>query len=206
MTESEHTDIQLETFKEQVQAGMHQAAEMLSKFLQPGFAFRIENQGEKDVFLPDGEGTDEEVRVGICLKIDGAVTGLILLLFSTESACKLAGMLLRQPPPLDVESSAVHSTLNEVGNIFASGILFCLDDSLKLRAMPSPPTFLSGTGEQIQEQCQNCCDQPGEMLEQVLLSCYSPEGEQFSGTVVFKITEKTLQQFQSAGTDSITTS
>lgn len=195
MNRDHHAEIPLGAFKRQVQTGMNHAADMLSKFLRPGFRFRMEALQEEAAAVSSDSG---QAKVGVCLQVEGAVTGLILLLFANAAARQMAGLLLRKSPAEEIDDGTVHSALNEVGNIFASGILFSLDDSLKLRALPSPPTFLSGTREQIQDQCRSCCNEPGDVLEQVELICDSPEGELFKGSVVFRLAEKSRQHFADA--------
>lgn len=192
-------DTQLDIFRGQIRLGMDQAAEMLSKFLQPGFNFRISLTDAKDSILAPNPDLQEYSLAGVCLGVEGAISGIILLLFPAEHACRLAGLLLRQDPPADLDGDPLRSTLKEVGNIFASGVLFSFDDRMKLRALPSPPTFLSGSLLQIQEQSQKCCHQSEKILVQARLDCDSPDGVLIEGTAIFEIAAESLEQIVAAG-------
>ncbi|PLX87806.1 MAG: hypothetical protein C0619_14500 [Desulfuromonas sp.] len=173
-----------EILREQVLAGMEQAAAMLSRFLEPGRKFRMDFSTAR---LQAGTEPDEQNLIGICLHVSGAVSGSILLLASVENACRLAGLLLRRPPPADPDDEALRSTLREVGNIFASGVLGGLDDGLKLRALPSPPTFLYGTRQHVLEQCQQCCERPAALQIDAGLNCDFNDDTPIRGKVIFRL-------------------
>lgn len=183
----------LEQYHNQIRAGMDQAAEMLSNFLEAGSNFRILPIGETETAEHVHQN---ESRAGICLKVEGAVDGAILLLFATQDARALAGLLMRQEPPEDLENIQMRSTLQEVGNIFASGVLSRLDDQLNLRAMPSPPSFLLGTSQQIQERCRENCPHEETLLVESRLNCSAGHDVLFEGTVFFLISTSSLAQFK----------
>ena len=185
----------LDGFRTQIHIGMDQAAEMLSRFLQPRYNFRIQ-------LIPvQSEATDrqQKTQAGVCLQIEGDVTGAILLLFAAEDACRLAGLLLRQDPPIDLSGEPLRSTLREVGNIFVSGVLASFDDRMKLRALPLPPTFLSGSRMEVEGQCQKNCQQHDAFLVQARLECYSPTGVHLEGTIFFQVTEESLRRSAGRG-------
>ncbi|MDT8420871.1 MAG: hypothetical protein RQ754_10610 [Desulfuromonadales bacterium] len=173
-----------EVSREQVLAGMEQAAAMLSRFLDAGRRFRMDFNSDRE---RAGTEPGEEDLTGVCLHVSGAFSGSILLLASVENACRLAGLLLRRPAPADPEDEALRSTLREVGNIFASGVLGGLEDGLKLRALPSPPTFLFGTRQQVLEQCRQCCDRPVGLQIDAGLNCDSSDGIPIRGEVLFRL-------------------
>jgi CheY-specific phosphatase CheX len=184
-------DPQLSFFRLQVQAGMDQAAEMLSRFLEGGHKFRI-HKTKEETLLADWR---DQHLAGVCLEVEGIIKGAILLVFSADNACRLAGLLLRQNPPTDLKGDPLRSTLNEVGNIFASGVLASLDDQIKLRAYPSPPTFLSGPWLTLKEQCHSCCLQHEPSLVQARLDCDTLDGVLIEGQVFFQLAAESLEQF-----------
>jgi len=189
-------DARLSHFRGQVQIGMELATAMLSRFLEPGHNFRT--QPLEDENLPSWE--DDQPMAGVCLDIEGAIDGAILLLFTANNACRLAGLLLRQEPPKDLEGDSLRSTLREIGNIFASGVLASLDDRMKLRALPSPPTFLSGSRLKIEEQCGTCCLRKEASLVWARFDCDSPDGVLIEGRVVFQLATESLKPFLVAAT------
>lgn len=184
-------DPRLSYFRVQIQAGMEQATAMLSRFLEPGHKFRTQLLEEEN--LPGG--ADSQLMAGVCLEIEGEIDGAILLLFSANNACRLAGLLLRQEPPKDLEGDPLRSTLREVGNVFASGVLASLDDRMKLRALPSPPTFLSGSRIKIEEQFGTCCLRKEAHQIQARFDFDSPDGILIEGSVVFQLAIESLEQF-----------
>lgn len=189
---------QLSFFRLQIQTGMDRAAEMLSRFLEAGHKFRI-HQTKEETLLD--EWTDQHTA-GVCLEVDGTIKGAILLVFSAENACRLAGLLLREEPPTNLEGDPLRSSLNEIGNIFASGVLSSLDDRMKLRAFPSPPTFLSGPWATLKKQCQTCCFQHGSNLVQARFDCDSSDGVLIEGYAFFQLSAESLEQFVPTGTSS----
>ena len=138
------------------------------------------------------DGKLEPDLTGICLEISGAITGSILLLMSVENACRLAGLLLRSPLPSSTDDEALRSTLREVGNIFASGVLGSLDDGLKLRALPSPPVCLSGSRQQIQNQCRQCLKQPLGLQVEAGLNCHVGEADLIRSEILFRLVEEQI--------------
>lgn len=176
-------------FSAQVRAGMSEAAGMLSRFLEPRRSFQI-RECDEDAPVPA-----EAVRAGVCLQVAGELSGAIFLQFPFTHARRLAGMLLRQPTPCDLEADAVRSTLKEAGNIFASGILASLEDHLKLRALPSPPTLLLGTRQELEQHYRRYAAQPGTFQICARLVCDAPDDVQITGTATFQLAEAALERF-----------
>ena len=85
-------DVLQDLLRTQIRIGMDQAAEMLSRFLQPRYHFRIRLTIAKAEPAPP----QAQTQAGVSLQIEGAVAGAVLLLFSAKSACRLAGLLLRK--------------------------------------------------------------------------------------------------------------
>lgn len=180
----QQTEASPDILRGQVMAGMEQAAAMLSRFLESGRKFRMDFSTDR---VRAGNEQDEQNLTGICLNVSGAFSGSILLLASVENACRLAGLLLRRPPPADPDDEALRSTLREVGNIFASGVLGGLDDGLQLRALPSPPTFLYGTRQHVLKHCGQCCDQPFGLQIDAGLNCDTNDDTVIRGEVLFRL-------------------
>ncbi|HKJ04200.1 MAG TPA: chemotaxis protein CheX [Geopsychrobacteraceae bacterium] len=194
MSELQGKNKLLEQYQKQIRTGMDQAADMLSNFLEAGSDFYI-------LPLNDSESAQNDLQneslAGICLKVEGAVDGSILLLFAEEDARRLAGLLMRQATPENLESDQMRSTLQEVGNIFASGVLSSLDDRLNLRAMPSPPSFLLGTSQQIQDSCRENSPHRETLMVESKLNCSAGHDLLFEGSVFFQISTSSLKQFNS---------
>lgn len=182
---------QLDYFRKESLTGMNQAAEMLSKFLKPGFNFQIESE--------ETEIQQNPPLAEVCLKVDGAVNGGMKLLFTAENACRLAGLLLRREPPTDLDGDDVRSTLNEVGNIFASGVLFSFDDRMGIRSMPSPPTFHAVECGSTEESLRGnfCLDDMLSMSARLM--CKSPDGLLLEGAVYFMVTLESLEKLAKDG-------
>lgn len=188
-------DAALDLLRTQLRIGMERAAAMLSGFLQPRQQFRIRLSAAQ----AEPPGGPQQAQAGVCLTLEGGVSGAVLLLFSAESACRLAGLLLRQDAPLDLAGASLRSTLKEVGNIFASGVLASLDDRLQLRALPLPPTFLTGSRQELERHWRDSCQAPGAFALQARLECRSAQGVLLEGAVFFQVAAQSLQQIVASG-------
>ena len=88
-------------------------------------------------------GCPENDAVGIDLKIDGDMTGQIMLILPLERAMSIVDMLMEEPEGTTQElGSMERSALAEVGNLTGSFFLNAISETTGLTLMPTPPAVM----------------------------------------------------------------
>ena len=136
-------DFQLDLLKEVGNIGAGHAATALSMLIQKQVDMKVPNVK----ILPFSEieeyiGGEEQVVVGIFLRIEGDIPGNMLFTLTIESALQLLKQLLNRDikDPFDL-TEIDYSALNELGNILAGSYLSSLADFTKLNLTPSVPSI-----------------------------------------------------------------
>lgn len=133
-------EIQLDLLKEVGNIGAGHAATALSTLLQKPIDMNV----PKVKVLPFSEieeflGGDEQIVVGIFLRVDGEIPGNMLFTLKLEYAIKLLKHLLNKEVTTDL-TEMDYSALNEIGNILAGSYLSSLADFTNLYMAPSVPS------------------------------------------------------------------
>lgn len=137
-------EIQLDLLKEVGNIGAGHAATALSTILQKPIDMNVPNV----MVLPFSEieeflGGEDQIIVGIFLRIEGDVPGNMFFTMTIESAEDLLQKLLykeKDNTKQDFELSEMDlSALNEIGNILAGSYLSSLADFTNLKLAPSVP-------------------------------------------------------------------
>jgi len=86
---------------------------------------------------------DQEIVVGVFLKISDEIPSYTLLLISQESAFTISNMLMGQEPDPSKEilSEMDKSALNEVGNVMMCAFFDSLTELLGVSLIPGPPAL-----------------------------------------------------------------
>ncbi len=93
--------------------------------------------------IPNLMGGPEKEAVGIYLRIEGDLTGQIMLVIPYEKAFELVKLLLGDDIPLSSELGRLErSALAEVGNLTASFFLNAVATKTGLSVRPSPPAVI----------------------------------------------------------------
>lgn len=137
---NELKEIQLDLLKEVGNIGAGHAATALSTLLQKPIDMNV----PKVKVLPFSEieeflGGDEQIVVGIFLRVDGEIPGNMLFTLKLEYAIKLLKHLLNKEVTTDL-TEMDYSALNEIGNILAGSYLSSLADFTNLYMAPSVPS------------------------------------------------------------------
>lgn len=123
--------------------GATHASEALSKWF--GRDVRIETDGFARIPLArisNLMGDPEDVVVAIHTRIEGAITGHVLLAFPERVAFALIDLLLGQPPgTTDTVDEMGRSAIQETGNIVSSAFVNSLTTAMAVRAAPGVPEF-----------------------------------------------------------------
>lgn len=82
-------------------------------------------------------GNPEEAAIGVVLPVDGDVPGVVLLVFSPESAVSLCRLL-----GVELESEVGPSALAEIGNILGSAYVGALGTMTGIEFDPAPPQIV----------------------------------------------------------------
>lgn len=129
--------------------GMEHAATALSQLM--GKAVAIEVPHLKFVDKAQlAELVDAQEATALHLQILGNVRGSILILLPQQNALCVVELLLGAAPKPDAPLSELErATLMEVGNILASACLNALGNTLKMTLLPSVPTLVSGSGDEL---------------------------------------------------------
>lgn len=136
-------DIQLDLLKEVGNIGAGHAATALSMMIKK----QVDMKVPKVRIIPFNEieeylGGEEQIVVGIFLRVEGDVPGNMFFVFNTESALRLLNYMLdknitdyQQLTELD------YSALSEIGNILSGSYLSSLADFTNLYLSPSVPSI-----------------------------------------------------------------
>lgn len=135
-------EIQLDLLKEVGNIGAGHAATALSTILQKPIDMNV----PKVMVLPFSEieeflGGEDQIIVGIFLRIEGDIPGNMFFTMTIESADELLEKLLyKDSTKQDHELSEMDlSALKEIGNILAGSYLSSLADFTNLKLAPSVP-------------------------------------------------------------------
>ena len=133
--------LQLDALKEIAHIGTGHAATALSQMVRHQINLKVPNANIMELDnLTKILSLSEEI-IAIQMNILGDVTGKIFIIFSYDSAHKLANMLLqRETENLDDFDELTRSALAETGNILAGSYLNALNVLLKLLLLVSIPT------------------------------------------------------------------
>ena len=85
------------------------------------------------------EGPEEPVAA-VLMKMLGDLTGLTLLVFSHQTALRVAGLMLKRPIG-DALGELEQSAIKEAGNILSGAYMNALSDFMGLMLLPSPPAL-----------------------------------------------------------------
>jgi len=137
-------EIQIDLLKEVGNIGAGHAATALSTILQKPIDMNVPNV----MILPFTEiedflGGEDQIIVGIFLRIEGDVPGNMFFTMTIESADELLRKLLyKDNIKQEFELSEMDlSALNEIGNILAGSYLSSLADFTNLKLAPSVPSI-----------------------------------------------------------------
>ncbi|ARU42319.1 hypothetical protein CCB80_14655 [Armatimonadetes bacterium Uphvl-Ar1] len=133
--------MEMSAIREMSNIGLGHATTALANMT--GKSFNMEIPNVETVALeqvPLMMGNPEEVAVGICMPIDGDITGHTAFLFPWESAQDLWRMLIGTAPetPGDIDELAA-SVMLEIGNIVSSSFLNAISDMSNLKLHATPP-------------------------------------------------------------------
>lgn len=139
-------DIQIDVLREVGNIGAGNAATALSTMIQKPIDMNVPNVkilpfSEIEEFL----GGEDQVVIGIFLRVEGDVPGNMLYIMALESAKQLIKHLLDNDDNDDKENNQLTeielSALNEVGNILVGSYLSSLADFTKLNLSLSVPSM-----------------------------------------------------------------
>ncbi len=85
------------------------------------------------------EGPEEPV-VAVLMKMLGDLTGLTLLVFSHQTALRVAGLMLKRPIG-DALGELEQSAIKEAGNILSAAYMNALSEFMGMILLPSPPSL-----------------------------------------------------------------
>jgi chemotaxis protein CheC len=133
--------MEMSAIREMANIGLGHATTALATVT--GKAFNMEIPNVETVALenvPMMFGNPEEIAVGICMPIEGDITGHTAFLFPWQSAQRLWHLLIGYAPetPEDIDELAASAML-EIGNIVSSSFLNALSDMSGLKLHATPP-------------------------------------------------------------------
>lgn len=135
-------DIQLDLLKEIGNIGAGHAATALSTIIRKPIDMKVPNvkmlSFEK---IEDYLGGEEQIVVGIFLRIEGDVPGNMFFLMNFESASQLLKTILGKELDVNELSDIENSALKEIGNILAGSYLSSLADFTNLKMSPTVPSI-----------------------------------------------------------------
>lgn len=135
--------IQLDVLKEIGNIGAGHAATSLSTMINK----KIDMNVPSVKIIPFSEiegvlGGEEEVVVGVFLRLEGDISGNIFYMMSFDSAKHLINNVLNSDSCDSTELSEIEvSVLHELGNILAGSYISSLSDFTKLNIYPSVPAM-----------------------------------------------------------------
>jgi chemotaxis protein CheC len=142
-------DRQLDALREVANVGAGHAANALSR-LVGGRKVAIEVSRASLVdgaAVPALVGREGERVIAAFLGILGEVNGVLALVLPEDAAQSLCAMLLNVP--CDVIAEAARDALAETSNILGSACLTALSQLTGYRLLPSVPTLIEGTTEEV---------------------------------------------------------
>ncbi len=133
--------LQLDALREVSNMGAGHAATALSQMTGQKIMISVPHLTiSKLEDVPNQIEAREEPVAAVLMKMLGDLTGLTLLVFSQQTALKVAGLMMRKPATTlgEIEQSA----LKEAGNILSAAYLNALSEFMGMILMPSPPTLV----------------------------------------------------------------
>lgn len=132
---STYTDLQLDALRELANVGSGTAATSLSGMLGRPVDISVPNP----LVLPIPEaveavGPADEERTAVALPIFGDLDAVVLLLFDSEAATRLCGML-----GIDPDDEMAISMVSEIGNILGASYVGAIGQMTGMLLEPAPP-------------------------------------------------------------------
>lgn len=157
------SELQLDALREVANVGCGHAAAALSRLVG---GRKVQITVPRVAFAPRSElvgllGEKAAPLWGTIFRLEGEMSGQLVLALTEEDARLLCSLLLQMPVPGPLEE--LHwSALTEAANILASACLNAMGRLAKLRLLPSTPALIQGG--------------PLQLLEQSLSESVSPSG------------------------------
>jgi chemotaxis protein CheC len=166
-------DRQLDALREVANVGAGHAANALSRLVGGRkVAIEVSRASLVDTAsVPALVGREGERVVAAFLGILGEVHGVLALVLPEDAAQSLCALLLNAP--CDTIAEAARDALAETSNILGSACLTALSHLTGYRLIPSVPTLLEGTAEEVVRALAVAGGEPGQValvLETQLLS------------------------------------
>jgi len=166
-------DRQLDALREVANVGAGHAANALSRLVGGRkVAIEVSRASLVDTAsVPALVGREGERVVAAFLGILGEVNGVLALVLPEDAAQSLCALLLNAP--CDTIAEAARDALAETSNILGSACLTALSQLTGYRLIPSVPTLLEGTAEEVVRAMAVAGGEPGQValvLETQLLS------------------------------------
>ena len=166
-------DRQLDALREVANVGAGHAANALSRLVGGRkVAIEVSRASLVDTAsVPALVGREGERVVAAFLGILGEVNGVLALVLPEDAAQSLCALLLNAP--CDTIAEAARDALSETSNILGSACLTALSQLTGYRLIPSVPTLLEGTAEEVVRAMAVAGGEPGQValvLETQLLS------------------------------------
>jgi chemotaxis protein CheC len=137
---------QMDALKELINIGVGRAAGVLNEMLQSHVRLRVPSI--KVLSLPELDeemkGLNEESLSAVQLPFKGPFSGTASLVFPTESAANLVGVLIGDETGTPDLDSIKIGALTEVGNIVLNGVMGSIGNVLQLQVEYAVPTYMEG--------------------------------------------------------------
>jgi chemotaxis protein CheC len=152
------TELQLDALREVANVGCGHAANALSA-LVGGRTVQIDVPRVRllpTTDLPEAIGGGDSNVIASGLRMEGGLSGKILLVLPEEDALRLVGLLLKR----DIDSTGqlpadAQDAMNEVANIVASACLSAIGQLTRLKLLPSVPTLLRDPAATVVDEVVN---------------------------------------------------
>lgn len=151
------TELQLDALREVANVGCGHAANALSA-LVGGRTVQIDVPRVRLLptsDLPDAIGGAEASVIASGLRMEGGLTGKILLVLPEEDALRLVGLLLKRDMSGTELAADAQDAMNEVANIVASACLSAIGQLTRLKLLPSVPTLLQDSAGNVVDEIVN---------------------------------------------------
>lgn len=151
------TELQLDALREVANVGCGHAANALSA-LVGGRTVQIDVPRVKllpTMDLPDAIGGADASVIASGLRMEGGLSGKILLVLPEGDALRLVGLLLKRDVGSGELPADAQDAMNEVANIVASACLSAIGQLTRLKLLPSVPTLLQDTAGNVVDEIVN---------------------------------------------------
>ncbi|MGB9640371.1 MAG: chemotaxis protein CheC [Anaerolineales bacterium] len=124
--------------------GMHNAARAMTQMVGETFTVTDPNiTSVKFTDIPEIFGGPENVAVGIYLRIEGNISGQIMLIVPYNKALELTDLIMGEPIGTTQSLGKMErSALAELGNLTGSFFLNAIADSSGVHVRPTPPAVM----------------------------------------------------------------